>query len=61
MHQRKQRPENRAVRRQARKKVEDRLVKERGWPRQRVKNFMKGKDVHHTNRGLELIDSKEHY
>ena len=50
---------NRKVRRQARKKVEDRLTKKYG-SRARAKAVMKGKDVHKTNRGLELIGHKEH-
>ena len=54
---------NRNVRRQARKQVEDKLTKKYGdTPSARVKakEFMKNRDVHKTNRGLELIDHKEH-
>ena len=50
---------NRKVRRQARKKVEDRLTKKYS-SRARAKSVMKGKDVHKTKRGLVLIDHKEH-
>jgi hypothetical protein len=54
---------NRMVRHRARKKVEDRLTKQFGGTpaaRQRARNYMRGKDVHKTGRGLELIDHKAH-
>ena len=50
---------NRNVRRQARKKVENRLTAKYG-SRAKAKEVMKNRDVHKTNRGLELIDHKEH-
>lgn len=49
---------NRKVRYKARQKVEDRLAKQHG--RARAKQMMKGKDVHKTGRGLELIDHAKH-
>ena len=54
---------NRRIQYQARKKVEDKLTKKYGGTksaRQRARKFMKGKHVHHTKRGLELIDPKTH-
>jgi len=50
---------NRNVRRQARKKVENRLTAKYG-SRAKAKEVMKGKDVHKTNRGLELIGHSDH-
>ena len=50
---------NRNVRRNARKQVEDRLTTKYG-SRAKAKEFMKGKDVHKTGRGLELVPHKEH-
>lgn len=54
---------NRMVRAQARKKVENNLTKKYGGTplaRKRAKTFMKGKDVHKTKRGLELVRSSLH-
>jgi len=54
---------NRRIQYQARKKVEDRLTKKYGGTksaRQRARKFMQGKHVHHTKRGLELIDPVKH-
>jgi len=54
---------NRRIQYQARKKVEDRLTKQYGGTksaRQRARAFMKGKHVHHSGRGLELVDSRKH-
>ena len=54
---------NRRVRAQARKKVENKLTgKYGGTPsaRKRAKSFMKGKDVHKTKRGLELLLKSDH-
>ena len=59
----KTRTRNRRVRSQARKKVEDRITKKYGGTpcaRRRAKQFMKGKDVHKTKRGLELIGKSDH-
>lgn len=54
---------NRKICYRARKQVEDRLTKQYGgtpYARERAKSFMKGKHVHKTGRGLELIDPKIH-
>ena len=54
---------NRKMQQRARQKVEDRLTKKYGGTpsaRKRAKAFMKGKDVHKTGRGLELISKKKH-
>lgn len=50
---------NRYVRERARQKVEDKLTVQMG-SRAKAKTHMKGKDVHKTGRGLELIGHKEH-
>ena len=47
----------------ARKAVEDRLTKQYGGTetaRKRAQSVMKGKHVHKTGRGLELLSEKEH-
>lgn len=54
---------NRRVREASRQVVEDRLTKRYGGgrgARVRARAFMKGKDVHKTGRGLELIKSSLH-
>lgn len=49
---------NRRVRDQARRKVYQRLAAKHGPGR--AKQIMRGKDVHKTGRGLELVDHKVH-
>ena len=47
----------------ARKAVEERLTRQYGGTeaaRKRALSFMKGKHVHKTGRGLELLSEKEH-
>ena len=47
----------------ARKAVEDRLTKQYGGTetaRKRAQSVMKGKHVHKTGRGLELVPEKKH-
>jgi len=54
---------NRLKRYHSRKQVETRLTKKYGGTataRKRAKAFMKGKDVHKTGRGLELVNKAKH-